>query len=186
MGVELLEMSVYNYCRNDDNPVCSEKELEQMKIGYTFVSYLASDIRALQAYTEVGNSTVSNVLGDNLPVVIGEDFEEQMVIWFSVPQHQRFKDKQKTPGFNQILEIWKSGQLWGYESTGSSYFTIFDVWRRLTYGSIDNCMVTDEGWYDTVLLHLDDIDYTINSRLDVLNEDLKTAIKNYYNVKESN
>lgn len=115
VGVVLDPLAIHNFCIDDGNPACSEEELEKIKIAYAFAAFWIGDTRAWKARAEqqfLDNGVLKSAMNDSFPLVTGEEFDEQMEIWYSADIHQRFKDETKMPGFHYVLELWEQGQVW--------------------------------------------------------------------------
>ena len=122
-------MAVHNYCIDDGNPECTEEEIKKIEVAYKFVSFWAGDTRAWKARAEQqfqDGLLLKTALNDSLPIVTGDDFDEQMEIWYSVPTHQRFADKEKMPGWQKILELWEKGQIWDISDKAFPFRTTDD------------------------------------------------------------
>ena len=114
VGVVLDPMAVHNYCIDDGNPECTEEEIKKIEVAYRFVAFWCGDTRAWRARAEQqfqDGLLLKTALNDSLPIVTGDDFDEQMEIWYSVPTHQRFADKENAR--IKILELWERTNL-GY------------------------------------------------------------------------
>ncbi|MGL4373610.1 MAG: hypothetical protein ACRCS6_07500, partial [Turicibacter sp.] len=167
VGVVADPMSVYNACMNDGNNECSEEELQQIQLGYTFTAFWAGDTAAWQARADQmysNNGVLATSLSDSFPLVTGKAFDDQMVIWYSTDGHKVFADPASKPGFHKVLDIWQKGQIWdvsdktipwNYDQEGETRTILYEYenyWNKDVVGATR----TDSNWADLVKSKLGD------------------------------
>jgi len=192
VGVVLDPMAVHNYCIDDGNPECTEEEIKKIEVAYRFVAFWCGDTRAWKARAEQqfqDGLLLKTALNDSLPIVTGDDFDEQMEIWYSVPTHQRFADKEKMPGWQKILELWEKGQIWDISDKAFPYRTTDDQdqvvecayeWINMWDPAVTGLPRFEDAWLGTVKGLLPEWNETINGRFEKAFNELKAALKNFY------
>lgn len=199
VGVVLDPIAVHNYCIDDGNPECTEEEEAKIKLAYTFAIFWIADTRAWQARADVqflDNGVLKSCMNDSLPVVVGEEFHKQMEIWYSVDIHQRFKDKDKMPGWHYVLELWEKGQVWDVSDKAyPMYFTDDSGQRKLNLHEWQNANTVEVAeliGVDTTLRRLDpqfvqkliaklpEWNQIANERFKKGDQELRTALKTFY------
>ena len=113
----------------------------------------------------------------------------KMEIWYSVPTHQRFADKEKMPGWQKILELWEKGQIWDISDKAFPYRTTDDQdqvvecayeWINMWDPAVTGLPRFDDAWLGTVKGLLPEWNETINGRFEKAFNELKAALKNFY------
>jgi len=191
IGIVLDPMAVYNYCLEDGDLACSEEEELKIKISYSFASFwIASDdsweARAEGTWINETTGAESNSLSSSLPVTIGDNFETQMELWYSTPEHQRFSTAAVMPGFHEVLRIYEAGQFWVVSD--KSYPLSVDVegttvsnlaeWNGYAYET--EFARGDAGFTDAILGSLAEWNTLSNERFKESFLDLEEALKIYY------
>ncbi|HAO61364.1 MAG TPA: hypothetical protein DCQ90_05365 [Erysipelotrichaceae bacterium] len=196
VGVVLDPMAVTNYCMIDGNAECTAEEKEQVKLAYTFASFWAGDTRSWQARADqefLDGEILKTAMNDSLPLVTGDEFDEQMEIWYSAPNHTRFKDAAVMPGFHEVLKIWEAGQFWAvsdkaypwtYDFEGASRPIIYE-WDNIWNPEVAGARRTDANWADSVKSKLSDWNTAINQRFEDASASLKNGLKTFYGFEDS-
>jgi maltose-binding protein MalE len=198
VGVVLDPMAVHNFCIDDGNPECTEEENKQIELGYKFMSFWVGDTRAWKARAEQqfqDGLVLKTSLNDSLPLVTGKAFDEQMEIWYSVPTHQRFKDANKMPGWQKVLDIWEKGQIWDVsdkaypwrttDENGAQVVNALEFENMWSPDYVNGVARFEEAWKGTVLTLLPTWNETINARFEKSFNELKYALKEFYFYKDS-
>lgn len=210
VGIVLDPMSVYNHCLDDNNLSCTDEELMDIKLSYTFASFwIASteswEARAQQMFTNISDEGVasqSSSLNDSFPVTTGDLFDEHMNIWYSVPKHALFGEKVSTDadaaykmnGFQEVLRIYKAGQFW--DVSDKSYPFFWDdagvpkenlqewknYWNPDFNGGVEK---GDAEFVDAVLFQLDTWSDLANDRFETAYARLEAGIATYYPDRET-
>lgn len=199
VGIVLDPMAVYNFCLNDDNLGCTEQELLDIKISYTFASFwIASNeswtARAQGEFYDVGSAGNSSALNDSFPVTKGDLFTQQMQLWYTPAKHQRFSNPEDMPGFHEVIRIYEEGQFWDISDKSFPYFHDSDGTRRENLyewknyynpdinGGVEK---TDPAFVDTILNNLFQWNVDSNLRFAQSYADLKNGLITYYGYTES-
>lgn len=196
VGIVLDPMAVHNYAMDDNDPAWSDTEKAQLKLAYTFGSFWCGSTEAKQANADQmynDNGIMKTCLNDSFPLVTGDQFTEQMNIWYSVEVHQRYADKDLMPGFQYVLELWESGQLWDVSDKAYPYYVTVDgtqttcmyEWLNMTSADVAGAGTTDANWLDNVKAKLADWNVTINARFVQAETDLKNGLMKYYGMTEA-
>lgn len=196
VGIVLDPMVVINYALDDGDPELSEEEYEKTQLAYTFASFWAGDTRAWQARADQefnDGGTMKSSLNDSLPLVTGEEFENQMEIWYSVDIHERFADEALMPGWQKILEIWEAGEFWDVSDKAYPWNYTFDgtrrpilyEWENMWNPEIAGAARTDANFADSVKSRLADWNSDINERFEDAVELLQDALIEYYGFEDS-
>ncbi len=196
IGVVIDPMAIHNYAMDDGNPEWSETEKNKLKTAYTFVSFWVGDSAAMKARAEqqfLDNTTLKTAMNDSFPLVTGAEFDRQMEIWYSTETHQRFADKNKMPGFQEVIRLWKEGQFWDISSKTYPYFieedgttkTVVYEWDNIYNPDIVGARRTDSNWLDQVKAKLPDWNANMNARFKKAEQNLKDGLMKYYGFKES-
>lgn len=199
VGFVLDPIAVRNYAMDDNNAELSEEEFKNLEIAYTFAHFWTADTRSWEARSrqQYNNGTsLQPVLNDGLPVIIGDEYDKQMEYWYSVPTHAYWKNKEKTPGFQMILDIFKDGILtdtsdkaypWTFDNNGSRDVIIKEIWGyddpKVLSGDpeatspriLDGVAATN-----AYLARLPEWNIVWNERFEQAFADLKEALKTYY------
>lgn len=192
VGIVLDPMAVYNFCIEDGNLACSEDELTQTQLSYTFASFwIASNesfqARADQMFTDGENA--SSALNDSFPVVRGDLFDEQMQIWYTPLKHQRFSDPSVMPGFHEVIRIYEAGQFWDVSDKSYPFFHSVEGSRRenlYEWKNYWNVEVTngvpkaDPAFTDTMIASLYQWNIDSNERFAESFAELQDGLKTYY------
>ncbi|MBS3972298.1 MAG: hypothetical protein KGZ84_04730 [Erysipelotrichia bacterium] len=196
VGVVLDPLAVYNYCMLDGNPECTEEETAKTKLAYTFAAFWAGDTRSMQARADqmfLDGEILKTALNDSFPLVTGEEFQKQMDIWFSTPNHARFKDPNRMPGFHEVLRIWEAGQFWAvsdkaypwtYNFEGASRPILYE-WLNMWNPEVAGASRTDANWADNVKSKLGDWNTAFNQRFDESSNALRQGLIQFYGRKAS-
>jgi ABC-type glycerol-3-phosphate transport system substrate-binding protein len=191
IGINLDPIIIHNYAMDDGNPELSDAEKQQLQITYTFTSFFVGSTEALQAIanqTYMANGVETPCLNDSMPLVTGDEFNKQMEIWYSTPNHKRFADKEKMPGFQKILELWEKGQICGFgdkvypssvTENGNSVSAL-DQWWNLYNPDVAGARRTDANWLDQVKAKLPDWNTQMNERFVTADQQLRNGLKEFY------
>ncbi len=199
VGVVLDPIAVHNYCADDGNYACTDEENAKIKLAYTFASFWVGDSKAWQARADqqfLDNGILKSAMNDSLPFVTGKEFEKQMEIWYSPEIHQRFRDKEKMPGWHYILEIWEKGDIWDIsdkayplrftEESGTRRLNLYE-WNSANTEEIAQQIGVDTSqrrlapnFVEAVLSHLEDWNELANQRFAQSDQDLRNGLKEYY------
>jgi len=196
VGLVLDPMAVYNHCMDDGDKACSEEENAQIKLAYTFGAFFAGDTSAWQARADqmwLDGENEKSAMNDSLPLVTGAEFDKQMEIWYQPTIHQRFADEAKMPGWQEVLKIWKAGQMWSisdkavvwnFDDNGASKNIIWE-WNNIYNKDVAGALRSDANWPDMVKAKLADWQATWVTRYDAASQTLKDGLKIYYDFKDS-
>lgn len=202
-GIVLDPIAIRNYAMDDKDSKLSDEEYKKLQIAYTFASFWVADTKAMEArqvtkYTDVqNNNAIKSVMDGGFPVTSGKKFDEQMDLWFKLETHAYFRDKTKTPGFHLILDLVKQGKIYDitdkaypitYDDAGSTK-SIIHEWNNITdpkYLTGDaeatSPLITDgQAFTDAVLAKLPEMNKLLNDRFKVAFDEIKDALKKYYN-----
>lgn len=191
VGVVIDPLVVFNFCMADGNPECTEEETAQTKLAYTFASFWAGDTRAWQARLDqqfLDGEILRTSLSTSFPLVTGPEFEEQMNIWFQAPNHARFSDPNRMPGFHEILRIWEAGQFWAvsdktypwtYNFEGASRPILYE-WLNMWNPDVAGARRTDANWADNVKARLTDWNTSFNQRFTEARTGLRESLIQFY------
>lgn len=198
VGVVLDPLAVYNYAMEDGNAEVTEEEALKLKIAYTFASFWVGDTRAWEARANQefkDGEALKSAMNDSLPLVTGDAFDEQMEIWYSTPIHARFADEAKMPGWQKVLEIWESGQVWDvsdkaypwtYDNEGTRSPILYE-WQNIYNPAVvtgdpaaTSPLRHEAAWTPTVLAKLGQWNTAINSRYIEAEEELRAGLKQFY------
>lgn len=205
VGVNLDPLVVYNYAADDNNPELSEAEFAKLKIAYTFAKFWVGDTRAWEAkaeakYTSIdattGNKVENYAINDTFPAVRqGEEFDKQMEIWYSTPNHAGYKDAQRFPGFAKVVELWAEGAIYGisdkafpryYHIEGDATdYDILEAVNKFGDPEFVGVDITDPTWYSTYSAFIKTYNKNINAHYDTAFADLKASMKEFYGWKDS-
>ena len=191
VGVVLDPMAVHNFAMDDGDPALSEEEENKLKIAYTFATFWAGSTESMQARADQlwsDNGTLKTALNDSLPLVTGDAFDEQMKVWYSVDTHKRMGDAAKMPGWQKCVELWEKGELWDISDKAyPMYVTEDGVSKACTYewtnyytDEVMSAKRSEDNWLDEIKSKLPEWNELANKRFAQAEEDLKSALKNYY------
>ncbi|MCR5583993.1 MAG: hypothetical protein K6F63_00990 [Lachnospiraceae bacterium] len=191
VGIVVDPMAVHNYAMDDGNPAWSDAEKAQFKLAYTFGSFWCGSTESFKARAEQlynDNGTIKSCLNDSFPLVTGDQFDEQMNIWYSVDVHKRYADSKLMPGFRYVLELWEEGKMWDVSDKCYPYYvqedgaqkTCLYEWLNFYSADVAGVDVTDAGWLDNVKARLADWNSTINNRFAESEKAIKEGLKKYY------
>ncbi|BCJ99330.1 ABC transporter substrate-binding protein [Anaerocolumna chitinilytica] len=191
IGIVLDPMALHNYAMDDGKPEWTDAEKNNLKVAYTFASFWAGSTDGMQAranqnFTDQG--VEKTCLNDSFPLVTGDEFSKQMDIWYSTTTHQRYKDKDKMPGFQKVVELWEKGQFWDVSDKAYPYYITEDgtkkacnyEWSNYYNKDITGAFRVDANWLDQIKAKLPDWNTTINARFVESENQLKDGLKNYY------
>ena len=194
VGVVLDPFVIRNYAMDDGNPALSSDEEAKLRIAWEFAKFWCGDTRAIEARAKQlfrDGETYKSCLNDSLPMVTGPEFNKQMDIWYTPEIHQRFKDKNKMPGFHYILELWEKGQFWDisdkcypwyYDFEGSRRTIIYE-WENAWNPDIVGAVSTDPNWLDQVYARLAQWNTAFNQRWETEVQKLQESLNKYYPTK---
>lgn len=191
VGIVLDPMAIHNYAMDDGNPEWSDDEKAKLQLSYTFATYWAGSVEALEArvnQTFMDGETEKTSVNDSLPLVTGKDFEEHMKVWYTAPIHERFADKDKMPGWQKVLELWEKGELWDISDKSNVYYIQEDgerkvalfEWENYWNPDITGARRTDPNWLDQIKAKLPDWNTAANARFKESENALRDGLKNYY------
>jgi len=202
VGVVLDPLAVYNYAMEDGNAEVTEEEALKLKIAYTFASFWVGDTRAWEARAAQefkDGEALKSAMNDSLPLVTGDAFDEQMEIWYSTPIHARFADEAKMPGWQKVLEIWESGQVWDvsdkaypwtYDNEGTRSPILYE-WQNIYNPAVvtgdpaaTSPLRHEAAWTPTVLAKLGQWNTAINSRYIEAEDELRAGLKQFYGLTD--
>ncbi|MBN2795604.1 MAG: hypothetical protein JXR88_09375 [Clostridia bacterium] len=192
VGVVLDPFSVYNYAMNDGDSTLSPEEEAQMKLTYTFAAFWTGDTRAWQARADqmfLDGEVLKTSLNDSFPLVTGDEFNNQMNIWYSSETHKRFADADLMPGFHEILDLWEKGQFWDVSDKAYPWYYDFEGARRSNLFEFENmwdvnivgAMRTEANWADNVKARLAEWDDLSDERFAESFKLLNDGLKEFYN-----
>lgn len=204
VGIVLDPLAVRNYAMDDQNVKLSAEEKAKLEIAYTFASFWVADTRSWQAQSVAqynNNGQFDTVMNDTFPVTVGDAFDEQMEIWYSLPTHQYFRDTTRTPGFQKILQIFNEGKIhdvadkaypWNFTEAGETK-QIFHEWNQMGNPSIltGNPEATSPeildgvAFTDAVLAKLPEWNVLFNARFEAAFAELKAGLEQYYGKTEA-
>ena len=197
LGIVIDPMAIHNYAMDDGNAEWSEAEITQFKLAYAFGSFWCGSTEAMQAradqlYTD--NETLRSSLNDSFPLVTGEEFNEQMDIWYSVDVHTRFGDTSKMPGFQYCLDVWEKGTIYDVSDKTYPYYVTEDgenkqclyEYINMTDAEVAGAAIIEANYVDSVKAKLADWDEKINARFDDAEVGLKEGLKTYYGYTDAN
>ncbi|MCL2043056.1 MAG: extracellular solute-binding protein [Treponema sp.] len=194
VGVDITPFVIRNYAMDDGNPELSAEEEAKLRATWDFLKFYLADtrsfeVRARQMYREGREGEVlRSSLHPSFPVVTGPEFQRQMEIWFSPEIHQRFRDREKMPGFHYILELWENGQFWdisdktypwNYDFEGNRRAIIHE-WNNAANPDYVGTLSTDPNWLDQVYARLPQWNTAFNQRWEDETAKLQEALDRYY------
>ena len=191
VGIVVDPMAIHNYAMDDNNPEWSDAEKAQFKLAYTFGSFWCGSTEAFKARAEQmfnDNGTLKSCLNDSFPLVTGDQFDEQMQIWYSVDIHKRYADKDLMPGFQYVLQLWEEGKMWDVSDKCYPYYVTEDgaqktclyEWLNFYDAAVAGVDVTDASWLDNVKARLADWNTTVNARFVESEQAIRDGLKKYY------
>ncbi len=196
VGINIDPMSLHNYAMDDGNPELSDSEKAQMDLAYAFGSYWCGSTEAMQARADQmynDNGTMKTSLNDSFPLVTGEEFDKQMEIWYTGGGHARFADAELMPGFQYVLKLWEEGAIYDYSDKcypckimedGTEKNCLYE-WNNMTNKEVTGVGENDPSWVDTVKANLPDWNTKTKERLAEAEENLKTGLRTYYGLTDS-
>lgn len=199
VGIVLDPIAVRNYAMDDKDAKLSSEELKKLEIAYTFASFWVADTRSWEARGRQqynNNGKFDTVMNDGLPLTTGTAFEEQMAVWYSIPTHEYFKNKEKTPGFQKILQIFNEGKIydvadkaypWNFDDAGESK-QIFHEWNQMgnpatltgNPSATSPEILDGVAFTDAVLAKLPEWNVLFNQRFEQAFDALKDGLRQYY------
>ncbi len=192
VGIVLDPMAIHNYAMDDGDPTLSESEEESLKLAYTFGTYWVASTEALQARADQqwnSGGALKTAANDSLPLVTGPEFDKQMEIWYSVPIHSLYRDKE---GWNKCIELWEQGEMWDISDKAYPYYIQEDgVDKACMYEWIyyyqDEQMTAkraSDGWLDEIKSKLPEWNTLANERFAEADEQLRSALSDFYGYTE--
>lgn len=196
VGIVIDPMALHNYAMDDGDPALSDEEKAKMDLAYAFGSYWCGSTDAMQARADQmynDNGTMKTSLNDSFPLVTGEEFDKQMEIWYNGGGHARFKDESLMPGFQYVLKLWEEGAIYDFSDkcypvkimVDGSETHCLNEWNNMTNSEISGVGENDPGWLDTIKANLPDWNEKSKERLAEAAENLKTGLKTYYGLTDS-
>ena len=193
VGIVLDPMAIHNYAMDDGDPTLSESEEASLKLAYTFGTYWCASTEAMQARADQqwnSGGALKTALNDSLPLVTGSEFDKQMEIWYSVPIHAGYVDKE---GWNKCLEIWESGQMWDVSDKAYPLKIQEDgvdkacMYEWTNYYTDENMTAkrASDGWLDEIKSKLPEWNTLANDRFAEAEASLKTALTDFYGYTEA-
>jgi hypothetical protein len=199
IGIVLDPMTVYNFCLDDNDLACTDEEALKIKINYTFAKFwIAANeswlARAQGDFTDLGSGGYSSSLNDSFPVVRGDQFLEQMQMWYMPSKHQRFSDVTAMPGFHEVIRIYSEGEFWDisdkaypfwHDYEGARRENLFEwknYWNPDINGGVEK---SDPDFVDTILGNLYQWNEDSNARFNLAYDDVKNGLIWYYGYSES-
>jgi len=194
IGIVLDPFVIRNYSMDDGNPELSAEEEAKLKIAWEFIKFWCGDSRAWEARARQqyrDGTTYRACLSDCFPSVTGPEFSRQMEIWYIPEIHQRFKDKNKMPGFHYLLELWEQGQFWDISVNSANsipwYYDyegnrrqIAHEWQNAWNAEVSGASRHDPNWLDQVYARLPQWNTVMNQRWESETEKLHNALERYY------
>ena len=200
VGIVIDPMALHNYAMDDGDPALSDEEKAKMDLAYAFGSYWCGSTDAMQARADQmynDNGTMKTSLNDSFPLVTGDEFDKQMDIWYNAGGHSRYADEDLMPGFQYVLQLWQEGAIYDFSDKcypckitedGAELACLYE-WTAMGDPGIDNPVVnvrpSDGSWLDTVKANLPEWNTKTRERLVQAEEELKTGLKTYYNMSDS-
>lgn len=197
VGVVVDPICLHNYGEDDGNSEWSEEEKQKLLITYTFAAYWTASTEAKQAIADQEfkkGTTYTSAMNDSFPVVVGDAYDEQMDIWYSIPAHERYADEEKMPGFQKVVEIFKdSEQTWDYSDKcfpctitedGESKSCMYE-WKNMWDGNVAGSYQTEPDWLNNVKSRLSGWNELINERFAQAQTQLQDALKQYYGFEDA-
>ncbi len=192
VGIVIDPFAVFNYAMDDGNPEMSDEEFMKTKIAYTFAAFWTADTRAWQARADqefLDGETLKSSMNDSFPFVLGEEFDAQMNVWYSVPIHERFADADAMPGFHAVLDIWEAGNIWDTSDKVYPWFHDFEGARRANLYEFENmwnpevagAARTEANWADNVKAKLAEWDDLADERFAESHQAVIDGLAEYYN-----
>lgn len=180
---------LHNYAADDGNNEWSKDEEQKLLVTYTFASFWTASTDAKKAvyaqqWTENGQLKES-AANDSFPVVSGDAYDEQMKLWYDLPAHQGYKEKE---GFQKVVELFNEGKSWDYidkcwtrkvTENGETKDTLYE-WIHCGDEEVSGAWMTDTNWSNEVKSKLADWNEVINKRIETATTQLQDALKQYY------
>ncbi len=190
VGINIDPVCLRNYAMDDGDPALSDSEKAMMDVAYAFTTYWCGSTEAFQAradqmFNDAGTQKCS--LNDSFPLVLGEEFDKQMEIWYQAG-HERCADADLMPGFQYVVQLWQDGAIYDYSDKlrpvrimvdGTATDCLYE-WNNLTNAEVTGVAELDPNWLDTVKAQLPEWNKTINERLDQAQADLDAGLATYY------
>jgi len=194
VGIVLDPFVIRNYSMDDGSPELSADEEKKLKIAWEFIKFWVGDTRAWEARAKQqyrDGDTYRSCMSDCFPIVTGPEFARQMEIWYSVDFHQRFKDKNKMPGFHYVLELWERGQFWDISVNSANsipwYYDfegtrrqIAHEWHNAWNAEISGASRHAPNWLDQVYARLPQWNALMNQRWEAEADKLHNTIERYW------
>lgn len=188
VGIVLDPMAIHNYAMDDNDPTLSESEEQKLKLAYTFGTYWCASTEAMQARADQqwnSGGALKTALNDSLPLVTGEEFDKQMEIWYSVPIHAGYAEKD---GWNAVVQVWENGQMWDVSDKAYPLTILEDgvekacmyEWTNYYTEENMNAKRAADGWLDEIKSKLPEWNTKANDRFALAEQQLKTALTDFY------
>lgn len=194
-------MVMYNYLGEDGS--LNEAEEAQAKIAYEFMSYYTASTEAWQARADqeftAGVGIYKSALSDSFPLVVGEEYQKQMNIWYSTDNHKAFNEVDDRgnamfPGFQYTVELWEAGKISGvsnksypleYFDSAGNEIDCFEFLTGFGDPSINGeNALTDEGWYNGYTALIYEWNNTMNARFAASFETVKDSLRSKYGFQD--
>ncbi len=192
VGVVLDPMAIHNYAMDDGDPALSDAEKAQLDLAYTFGAFWCGSTEAFKARADQqwnSGGALKTAANDSLPLVTGEEFDKQMEIWYSVPTHAYYADKE---GWNACITLWEDGQLWDIsdkaypckiQEDGADKACLYE-WNQYYEDAQMTAKRAADGWLDEIKSKLPEWNKLANERFALAEEQLKTALADFYGYTE--
>lgn len=191
LGLVIDPMAIHNFAMDDGNPEWSDSEKAQLDLAYAFGSFWCGATEAMQARADQmysNNGVLTSSLNDSFPLVTGEAFDKQMEIWYSTDVHARYGDAELMPGFQEVVRLWKEGQIWDVSDKTYPYFVNVDgtkircmeEWLTSFDAAVTGAGLLDPSWVATVKANLSDWNEKANARFEEAEAGLRDGLKTYY------
>ena len=198
VGVVVDPMAVFNHCAIEvsNGEECSQENLDQIHLGYTFAAFWAGDTRAWEARSSQQwmneHGTLAYAMNDSFPLVVGPEFDAQMELWFAAGR-QRFGDANLMPGFQEVIRIWEEGQIWDVSDKTVPWFHEHEGTRRANMWEFDQfhdadvlgADLNDANWLDMMLSRLPEFNQLANDRFRESHQQLRESLIRFYGFSES-
>lgn len=189
-------IALHNYAMDDGDLTLSDAEKEKLDLAYAFASFWCGSTEAMEARLEQqfnDNGTIKSALNDSFPLVVGDEFDKQMELWYKGDGHERYADKDLMPGFQYVLQLWQEGAIYDYSDKcypcrimvdGTEQDCLYE-WNNMTRKEVAGVAENDPGWLDAIKANLPDWNEKTRERLATAQENLKNGLKKYYGLTDS-
>ncbi len=195
VGVVLDPMAVHNYAMDDGNPEMTEEELAKTKLAYTFAAFWVGDTASWQARLDqmyYPGENPESALNDSFPVVVGDEFQTQMNLWYETPNHAALESEAQFPGFHAVVDLWEQGSMWDvsdkaypywHEHEGARRANIHE-WLQMGNDNVTGVQFTSDQFIDTIKSLLPTWNEDFNARFDEAIQALKDGLMEFYLFEE--